>query len=151
RNPDRHLAEVSHGVPGGDVTTKEDTVKTASWIILALAAVLTLLGSLASLANAYFKGPEGIAGVAIQDLAGGREEVGPAVRARRATAASYGAGFAVLVLAITLGPYRRGDRWAWYALLAGTLTETLLAMARVPFLGTRSGAGTALVTLGVVA
>ena len=114
-------------------------MKTASWVILALAGVLTLLGSLASLSNAYFGGQERIGGVAIQDMGGGRPEVVTALRARRATAAAYAAGFGVFLLLIAAGPYRRGDRWAWYAILAGTLTETLLTFARIPFLGTRAG------------
>jgi hypothetical protein len=122
-------------------------VNTASWIIVTLAAALTLLGSLASLSNAYFGGQERFAGVTIEALANGNAEVVTNLRARRATAAAYAAGFAVLLLAIAVGPYRTGSTWAWWAILAGTLTETLLAMARVPFLGTRSGAGTALYTL----
>jgi amidase len=125
-------------------------VKTASWIILAVAASLTLLGSLVSLSNAYFSGQERIAGVTLERLADGNPDVVTALRARRATAASYAAGFGALLLVLALGPYRRGDAWAWWTVLVGTLTETLLAMARVPFLGTRSGAGTALVTLIVV-
>ena len=125
-------------------------MKRASWIILAAAASLTLLGSLASLSNAYFAGAERIGGVSIGELASGRPEVITALRARRATAAAYAAGFAVLLLAITLGPYRRGDVWAWWAILAGTLTVALLALARIPFLGTQSGAGTALALLVVV-
>ena len=125
-------------------------MKTASWVVLALAGVLTLLGSLASLSNAYFSGPERIGGVSIQELAGGRPEVVTALRARRATAAAYSAGFGVFLLLIAAGPYRRGDRWAWYAILAGTLTETLLTFARIPFLGTRAGTLAALIQLGVV-
>jgi hypothetical protein len=125
-------------------------VKRASWIILAAAASLTLLASLASLSNAYFVGAERIGGVTIEELASGRPEVITALRARRATAAAYAAGFAVLLLAITFGPYRRGDVWAWRAILAGTLTVALLALARIFFLGTRSGTGTALVFLVVV-
>jgi hypothetical protein len=125
-------------------------VKRASWIILVVAAGLTLLGALASLANAYVRRLDVVAGVSIQRLAGGREDVVTGLLARRATAASYAAGFAVLLLAITLGPYRRGDVWAWWAILSGALTFALLAMARVPILGTWSGAGTALVFLVVV-
>jgi amidase len=125
-------------------------VKTASWVLLALAGVLTLLGSLASLSVAYFSGEDRIAGVAVGELANGNPEVITAVRARRATAAAYGAGFAVPLLFITLGPYRRGDPWAWYAIAAGALTETLLTFARVPFLGTKAGAATALIQLGVI-
>jgi acetamidase/formamidase/creatinine amidohydrolase/Fe(II)-dependent formamide hydrolase-like protein len=125
-------------------------MKTASWIVLALAGVLTLLASLASLSNAYFSGAERIGGVMIGELANGRAEVVTALRARRATAAAYSAGFGVFLLLIAAGPYRRGDRWAWYAILAGTLTETLLTFARIPFLGTKSGTGAALIQLVVV-
>ena len=77
-----------------------------------------------------------------------------AVRARRATAAAYAAGFATLFLAITLVPYRRGEVWAWWALSAGTLVVSVLILLRVPLLGIRLGApaavtwaGTALTTL----
>jgi hypothetical protein len=80
--------------------------------------------------------------------------VATAVRARRATAAAYGAGFATLFLAIAVGPYRRGDVWAWWALLAGMMVVSALVMLRLPFLGIRlapssavSGAGTALSSL----
>jgi hypothetical protein len=73
-----------------------------------------------------------------------------AVRARRGTAAAYAAGFATLFLAITFGPYRRGDVWAWWALLAGTLVVSVLILLRVPFLFIRLGAGAALIQLVVV-
>ena len=122
----------------------------ASWIVLALAGALTLLASLASLSNAYFSGQERIGGVAIDTLADGNPQVVTALRARRATAAAYAAGFGTFLLLIAVGPYRRGDRWAWYAILIGTLTETLLTFARIAFLGTRAGTGAALIQLVVV-
>jgi len=125
-------------------------MKTASWILLALAGALTLLGSLASLSNAYFGGGDRFAGVSMDTLANGNAEVITVLRARRATAAAYAAGFAAFLLVITLGPYRRGDRWAWYAILVGTLTETLLTFARIAFLGTKAGTLTALLQLVVV-
>ncbi len=78
-------------------------MKTASWILLALVGALTLLGSLGSI------GPASLA-----ELSAGRPDVATAVRARRATAAAYGAGFATLLLLIARGPYRRGDVWAWW-------------------------------------
>ncbi len=125
-------------------------MKTASWILLALAGALTLLGSLASLSNAYFDGTERFAGVSIDVLANGNADVITALRARRATAAAYAAGFAAFLLVLTLGPYRRGEPWAWYAILVGTLTETLLTFGRIPFLGTRAGTGMALAQFVVV-
>src|SRR5258707_885914 len=125
-------------------------MKTASWILLALAGALTLLGSLASLSTASFDGTERLAGVSIDVLANGNADVITALRARRATAAAYAAGFAAFLLVLTLGPYRRGEPWAWYAILVGTLTETLLTFGRIPFLGTRAGTGMALAQFVVV-
>jgi hypothetical protein len=130
-------------------------MKTASWIILVVVGALTLLGSLFSVGIAYASLIEDKIGPAtLTELSVGRPEVATAVRARRATAAAYGAGFATFFLAITLGPYRRGDVWAWWALLAGTMVVSVLILLRVPFLGINlrapaavTGAGTALSTL----
>jgi hypothetical protein len=129
-------------------------MKTASWIILVVVGALTLLGSLVSLGIAYGSARNQIGPASLAELSVGRAEVATAVRARRATAAAYGAGFATLFLAIALGPYRRGDVWAWWALSAGTLVVSVLILLRVPFLGIRlgapaavTGAGTALTTL----
>jgi len=125
-------------------------MKTASWILLTLAGALTLIGGVASLSVAYRGTEDQIGPVTLAELTGGRTEVAAALRARRATAAAYAAGFATLFLAITLGPYRRGDVWAWWALLLGTVVMSALSLLRVPFIGTRAGAGAALVTLVVV-
>ena len=132
----------------------EGKMKTASWVLLSLAGALTLSGSLASLGIAYGSDRDQIGPASLTELSAGRPEVATAVRARRATAAAYGAGFATLFLVITLGPYRRGDVWAWWALLAGMLVVSVLIVLRVPFLGIRlatpsavTGAGTALSAL----
>jgi|SRR6266536_5293823 len=136
------------------VSLKEAHMKTASWIILVVVGALTLLGSLFSLGLAYSSARDQIGPASLTELSVGRPEVATAVRARRATAAAYAAGFATLFLAITLGPYRRGDVWAWWALAGGTLVVSVLILLRVPFLGIRlgapgavTGAGTALGTL----
>jgi hypothetical protein len=124
-------------------------MKTASWVILGVVGVLTLLGSLFSVGIAYASLIEDKIGPAtLTELSAGRPELATAVRARRATAAAYGAGFATLFLAITLGPYRRGDVWAWWALLAGTLVVSVLILLRVPFLGINLGAPTAVTGAG---
>jgi len=126
-------------------------MKNASWIILTLAGGLTLLGSLVSLGIAYGSVQDQIGPATLAELSVGRPAVAIAVRARRATAAAYGAGFATLFLAITLGPYRRGDVWSWWALFAGILVVSGLILLRVPLLGIQlgtaaavTGAGTAL-------
>jgi len=129
-------------------------MKTASWIILVAVGALMLLGSLVSLGIAYGSARDQIGSASLSELSVGGPEVATAVRARRATAAAYAAGYATLFLAITLGPYRRGEVWAWWALTAGTLVVSVLILLRVPFLGIRlgapaavTGAGTALTTL----
>jgi len=125
-------------------------MKTASWIILVVVGALMLLGSLVSLGIGYGSTQDQIGPASLAELSVGRPEVATAVRARRATAAAYAAGFATLFLAITLGPYRRGDVWAWWALAAGTLVVSVLILLRVPFLGIRLGAPAALVQLAGV-
>jgi peptidoglycan/LPS O-acetylase OafA/YrhL len=129
-------------------------MKKASWIVLTVGAVLMLLASLASLGVAYFSQPDVdqiIPGTTVHSLAGGREEVFTALRARRGTAAAYAVGYAVLLLFIVLVPYRRGDVWAWWAVLAGSLTVFLLYALRIPTIGTRQGVGAGAVQLGVLA
>lgn len=124
-------------------------MKTASWIILVVLGVLMLLGGVGSLGLAYFSTQDKIGTASLNELSAGRPEVATAVRARRATAAAYAAGFATLFLAIVLGPYRRGDVWAWWALAPGTLVLSALILLRIAFLETRLGAGPALVLLVV--
>ena len=126
-------------------------MKTASWILLAVVGSLTLFGSVASLVVAYGTERDQIGPASLAELSAGKPDVAVAIRARRATAAAYGVGFATLFLAIVLGPYRRGDVWAWWALLAGMLVVSLLILLRVVFLGVQltapsrvTGAGTAL-------
>jgi hypothetical protein len=58
---------------------------------------------------------------------------------RRLTSAAFGAAYGVLFLAIVLGPYRRGDVWAWKALLVAGLTQFVLVLLRIPMLGTQLG------------
>ncbi|HEX8069944.1 MAG TPA: hypothetical protein VF546_08335 [Pyrinomonadaceae bacterium] len=123
-------------------------MKTASWVLLALAGVATLALSLVSVARAYGTYNDRMGGVSVRELATGRPEVETAVRARRATAAAYSAGFATLFLLICVGPYRRGEVWAWWALLVGMLVVAVLILLRLPLLGTglsgSVGGGTAM-------
>jgi len=127
-------------------------MRTVSWVILAIVGALTMLGSMASCNIAYRgAGDEQIGSESLSQIAAGSPQRATALRARRGTAAAYAGGFATLFLAIVLWPYRRGDVWAWWALLAGTLVLAAMVLLRVPFLDTRIGAGTGLITLVVVA
>jgi hypothetical protein len=126
-------------------------MKTASWVLLVVVGALTLLGSVGSLVVAYGSDRDQIGPASLVELSAGRPDVATAIRARRATAAAYGIGFATLFLIVALGPYRRGEVWAWWALLAGMLVVSLPIVLRVVFLGVQlsapsavTGAGTAL-------
>ena len=123
-------------------------MKTASWVLLALIGVAILLLSLVSTARSYGNYNDNFGGPGLRQLSAGRPDVETALRSRRSTAAAYSAGFATLFLLITVGPYRRGDVWAWWALLVGMLVPSLLILLRVPLLGTglagTTGGGTAM-------
>ena len=125
-------------------------MKTLSWILLAVVASATLVLSFVSASVAYRGAQERIGPVGLTELAAGREEVLTALKGRRATAAAYAAGFATLFLAVVVGPYRRGDAWAWWALLAATLVYGGVSLLRVPLLGTQLGAGPAGIQVGIV-
>jgi hypothetical protein len=73
-----------------------------------------------------------------------------ALKARRGTAAAFGAGYSLLFLILVLLPYRRGEIWAWWSILAGTLTVSAIILLRVPMLETRLGLGAAIPALVVV-
>lgn len=120
-------------------------MRAVSWILLVLVGLLTVLGALESLSVAYLADPANdiYASTNVQELAAGRAEVETALRARRSTAAAFALAFSVLFVAVVMGPYRRGDTWAWWALLSSALAYSLAAILRIPLLHTRSGAGTA--------
>jgi len=116
-------------------------LRTTSWVLLALVGVAVLSISLISARLAYGRAEYPIGGVSLTDVAAGREAVATALRGIRGTSAAYAAGFAVLFLAIVAGPYRRGESWAWWAILAGALAVGVLVVGRVPLLGVAMGAG----------
>jgi hypothetical protein len=115
-------------------------LRTASWVLMAVLGVITLLISFASAYLAYV-GDYPIGGTPVAEVAAGRPEILTALRGIRGTSAAYGAGFAVLFLATVLGPYRRGEKGAWWALLAGAVVVVLISAARVPLLGIPFGSG----------
>ena len=115
-------------------------LKAVSWILLSVVGALTLLASVIS-ANLAYRGNYPIGGTPVAEVAAGRGAILTALRGIRGTSAAYAAGFAVLFLAIVVGPYRRGEKSAWWTLLAGTLVLVLIAVARVPLLGIPLGEG----------
>ena len=115
-------------------------LRTASWVVLVIVGSLTLLVSVISSYLAY-RGDYPIGGMPVAEVAAGRPGIQDALRGIRGTSAAYGAGFAVLFLATVLGPYRRGDTGAWWALLLATIAIMVIAVARVPLLGIPFGPG----------
>ena len=128
-------------------------LRTTSTWLLGIAGSLVLLASVIS-ANLAYRGQYPIGGTtSVEEVAAGRPGIEVALRAIRGTSAAYAAGFAALFLTVVFGPYRRGERWAWWALLAGTLAVVLISLGRVPFLGVamgRAGTGPALVQTGAI-
>jgi hypothetical protein len=115
-------------------------MRTASWILLCIVGALILLGSLASAYVAY-GGDYLIGGAPVAEVAAGRETILTALRGIRGTSAAYAAGFAVFLLATVLGPYRRGETGAWWAIFFSVLAVVLIAAARVALLGIPFGQG----------
>ena len=115
-------------------------MKKASWIALTVAGVAITVVSLVSAVHAYNKGDDyGIGGLRLSKVADGREAVASALRGIRGTSAAFAAAFGVFFLTLVLGPYRRGEVWAWWALFAGTTTVLAIVLLRIPFLETTLG------------
>jgi hypothetical protein len=115
-------------------------MKKASWILLTVLGVVITLLSLVSAVHAYrTRDDYGIGHSRVSKVAAGDAGVATALRGIRGTSAAYSAAFGVLFLAIVLGPYRRGDVWAWKALLAAGVTQCVLVLLRIPILDTQLG------------
>jgi hypothetical protein len=129
------------------------SMKKASWILLTVLGVAITVISVVSAVHAYRPSDDyGIGHSRVSRVAGGDAAVATALRGIRGTSASYGVAYGVLFLAIVLGPYRRGEGWAWMALLGAGLTQFVLVLLRIPILGTQLGvspAVTQIVLLGV--
>jgi hypothetical protein len=115
-------------------------MKKASWIVLTVAGVGLILLSLVSAGHAYNTSDNyRIAGTSVREVAAGREAVASGLRGIRGTSAAFATAYGVLFLAIVLGPYRRGEVWAWWALFAGSATVLAVILPRIPFLDTTLG------------
>jgi hypothetical protein len=129
-------------------------LRTVSWVLLAVLGSAVLLVSMLS-TNLAYRGDYqiGAAKTPVAEVAAGRPEILSALRGIRGTSAAYSAAYAVLFLSIVLGPYRRGETWAWWALLSALLLLTVLVVLRIPILGAKLGVGAAVIqcAIGIVA
>jgi len=119
-------------------------MKKASWILLTILGGAITFFSLVSAVRAYWQDDDyGIGPSKVSEVAGGDPAIATALRGIRGTAAAFGAAYGILFLAIVLGPYRRGEVWAWKALLVAGLAQSALILVRIPILGTQLGVGSA--------
>ena len=85
------------------------SLRTVSWVLLALVGVGVFLIALTS-ANLAYRGDYPVGGVPIGEIASGREAVLEGLRGVRGTAAAWAAAWAALFLAVVLGPVPPGRR-----------------------------------------
>ena len=124
-------------------------MKKASWIVLLVVGVVILGLSLISTGVAL-RGDWPIGPTTLVELEAAVPGTGVPLRGARGTAAAFGAAYGVLFLTIVLGPYRRGEAWAWWGLLGSSLVLAALILLRVPLIGTTLGMPSAIVPLGLV-
>ena len=70
-----------------------------------------------------------------------------AFKGRRATAATWALAYSLLAIAVIWIPYRRGEKWAWWALLVALGVSQLLSIVRAIMLVTTAGFGAAAIIL----
>ncbi len=121
----------------------------ASWVILLVVSGAIVLFSAESLWIAYTGKPDRLTPEYSLTQIGeqGGDQAVKAFRGRRATAATFALGYALLALAVTWIPYRRGEKWAWWALLGSLGLSQLLSLARAIMLVTTAGVSTPAVLL----
>ena len=119
-------------------------MKKASWILLTILGIAITFFSLVSAGHAYWTDDDYRVGpLRVSEVAPGDPRVATALRGIRGTSAAFGAAYGVLFLTVVLGPYRRGEAWAWKALLVAGLTQSVLVLLRIPILGTQLGVSAA--------
>jgi hypothetical protein len=124
-------------------------LRTVSWVVLVIVGALVLLGALVS-ANLAYRGNYQVGGVALSDVAMGREAVLTGLRGARGTAAAWAAAFGLLFLFVVAGPYRRGDVASWWGIMVSALGLLGLTALRIPLTGSPLGTGAPLVLAIVV-
>lgn len=127
-------------------------MKKASWILLTVLGVAITLLSLVSATHAYRSQDDyAIGDSRVTRIAGSDAGLALALRGIRGTSAAYAAAYGVLFLAVVLGPYRRGEAWAWRALLVAGLVQAALVLLRVPLLDTQRGVSAAVTQTVILA
>jgi hypothetical protein len=115
----------------------------ASWVILLVVSAAIVLLSAQSLRIAYTGKPDSLTReyTLTQIEEQGGDQAVKAFRGRRATAATWALAFGLLAIAVTWVPYRRGERWAWWALLVSLGVSQFLSIVRAVALASTAGVG----------
>ena len=123
-----------------------------SWVLLLLLAGVITFFSVTSAMGAYGGAPDALTpAYGIEQLTQVSAEAATAVRARRVTAATWALAYGIMVLYVVLVPYRRGERWAWFALLLSLSISQLISLLRIVALGTMQGSGASIILLIILA
>jgi hypothetical protein len=124
----------------------------ASWVILLVVSGAILLLSVSSLWIAYTGGRDGLTSEYTLTQIGeqGGDQAVKAFRGRRATAATWAMGYALLAIGVIWIPYRRGEKWAWWALLVSLGVSQFLSLGRAVMLTTTVGTGAPAILLAFV-
>jgi len=118
--------------------------RTFAWILLTATGGILLLGSLSSLYIAYVASSSAGADAHVDRLREIGDDLAAAARGRRGTAAASSAAFGLLFSMVSATAFRRGERWAWWALFFSMALWGLLILFRIPFLNSSLGAYTPL-------
>jgi len=124
----------------------------ASWVILLVVSGAIVLLSAQSVWIAYTGGPDRLTSEYTLTQIGeqGGDQAVKAFRGRRATAATWALGYALLAIAVIWIPYRRAEKWAWWAVFASLGLSQFLSLGRAITLGTTAGTGTPAILLAFV-
>jgi len=124
----------------------------ASWVILLVVSGAIILLSAQSVWIAYTGGPDLLTSEYTLTQIGehGGDQAVKAFRGRRATAATWALGYALLAIAVIWIPYRRAEKWAWWAVLLSVGLSQFLSLGRAIMLGTTVGTGAASIMLAFV-
>ncbi len=123
--------------------------RTVSWIMLALVGAFILASSVRVMLTGY-RADYPIGPTSVRAIAGGRPAVEMPLRGVRGTLAEYAGAYAILLLAVAAGPYRKGDTSSWWAILASAALIFAFAAARYALLRTTLGMGAPRAALGLI-
>ncbi len=140
REEDSMVAETKYTQGSGARTLTPKRWRRIAWLAILLAdAGLLLWGAMAALAPEHLLGPGsapilnaeywGFSGHSWAELTGTSPTTAGFVTLLFRMYGTYGVVFAMLAIVIAVTAFRRGERWAWWALLVGNTLAFGAAMA----------------------